>query len=221
MPVNDLTEPRKRLEGRPADALIAIYIAVLAVFLAIASVSGDNVAKDAANANIDATNLWAFFQAKNLRRTHYMVAAEQLELRLAERPAPESRAIIQKQLADYRARIAKYTSDKERMEGLDELFVRAKALEAKRDGLLQRDPYFDYAQAMIQIAIVLASVAIIAGGTLPITLSVVIAITGLLLLANGYTMSVDVELLMSADWADIRDFFMFQARPAGAPIPSG
>jgi hypothetical protein len=219
MAVDELNESARASGSRPREKWIAVYIAVLAVFLAVASLSGDNVAKDAANANIDAANLWAFFQAKNLRRTHYMVALEGLEVRLAERPAPATRALIEAKIADYRARIARYTSDKERMEGLDELFVRAKAVEQRRDDLLQRDPYFDYAQALIQIAIVLASVAIIAGGTLSISLSVLTALAGLLMLANGFTLAVDLDLLMQADWSDIRDFMTFQARPAGVPPP--
>ena len=61
-----------RLRTDP-DALkkwVGVYIGVLAVLLAICSVGGANAAKDATRANIEATNTWAFYQAKNIRRVH-------------------------------------------------------------------------------------------------------------------------------------------------------
>ena len=51
------------------------------------------------------------------------------------------------------------------------MFAKAKSIEADRDRALRKDPYFDLAQALLQIAIVLASVAIIAGTDLLFFLS--------------------------------------------------
>src|SRR5512145_1565937 len=65
---------------------VGVYIGVLAVLLAICNVGGANAAKDANRANIEASNIWAFFQAKNLRRTAYSVAADDLEVMLAAQP---------------------------------------------------------------------------------------------------------------------------------------
>ena len=66
---------------------------MLAVLLAICNVGGANAAKDATRANIDASNTWAFFQAKNIRRTAITMAADELELQLAAQPAmPRGRA---------------------------------------------------------------------------------------------------------------------------------
>ena len=69
---------------------------------------------------------------------------------------------MQKKLADYRATIDRYESDPQTNEGKKELLVRAKEHEELRDHALQQDPYFDYAEALLQIAIVLISVSIIA-----------------------------------------------------------
>lgn len=41
--------------------------------------------------------------------------------------------------------------------------AKAKSHEQARDIALQRDPWFDYAEALLQIAIVLTSVAILTG----------------------------------------------------------
>ena len=51
---------------------------------------------------------------------------------------------------------------------------------------LQKDPYFDLGQAFLQIAIVLASVAIIAGTNFFVALSVVVGIAGAVMTLNGY-----------------------------------
>ncbi len=76
-------------EAKPAEDYrtrwIGVYVGVLAALLAICSMGGDNAAKDATRANIESSNMWAFFQAKNIRRTVYGVAADDLELLLSKR----------------------------------------------------------------------------------------------------------------------------------------
>ena len=56
---------------------IGVWVGVLAALLAVCVMGGDNAAKDANRANIDAANTWAFFQAKNIRRN---------DIRLGGRP---------------------------------------------------------------------------------------------------------------------------------------
>ena len=141
MAIDELTQTGRDASERRRAQWIGIYIAALAVLLAICNMGGNNASKDAAKANLDATNIWAFFQAKNLRRTHYMMWRDDLERQLTgqEDLPDEQRRKIESELADYKARIAKFTSDKKRNEGLDELWVRAKELEKVRDDALRRD----------------------------------------------------------------------------------
>lgn len=143
---------------------ISIWIGVLAVLLAICTMGGDNATKDATRANIDASDLWTFFQAKNVRRTSVDLAADELQITLLVNPTLDAgaRQQIEAKIAEYRTRIERLRSDKESREGLDELFQRAKEKEAERDAALRKDPLFDWAQALLQIAIVLASVSIVA-----------------------------------------------------------
>jgi Domain of unknown function (DUF4337) len=169
---------------------IGVLVGILAALLAVCAVGGDNATKDANKANIDATNTWAFFQAKNIRRTSYTLAADELELTLLSQPGlpAEARAALEAKIKRYRDTVQLYTSDPKTNEGLDELFKRAKDIEADRDRALRKDPYFDIAQALLQIAIVLASVAIIAGTDLLVILSLVVGGLGTLLMLNGFTL---------------------------------
>jgi nitroreductase len=173
---------------------IAVYIGVLAVLLAICAMGGDNVDKDAQRFNIDASNTWAFFQAKNMRRASLRLAADELELMLAANPLMDTaaRAALQAKVDEYRAQDKVLTSDPAKQEGLDELYVKAKALEAARDTALAQDPYFDWSNALLQIAIVLASVSIISGSTVLLVASGGLGLIGALLMLNGFLMLVAV-----------------------------
>ncbi len=169
---------------------IGVYVGILATLLAICGMGGGNAAKDATRGNIEATNMWAFFQAKNVRRTAFLLAADELEISVLANPAmPEAaRKAAEQKIKAYRDTVAIFTSDKARGEGLDELFAKAKAIEADRDVAVRKDPYFDLSQALLQIAIVLASVALIAGTDSLLWASGGLAVAGTFLLLNGFTL---------------------------------
>src|SRR5439155_7893189 len=84
---------------------VGVFIGVLAVLLAICNVGGANATKDATHANIAASDTWAFFQAKNMRRTATTLAANELELLLAAQPGmPDAvKKRFEDQIKDYRA----------------------------------------------------------------------------------------------------------------------
>jgi hypothetical protein len=185
------------LNARSRDRWIGVYIGVLAVVLAITAMGGDNAAKTATAKNIAAANTWSFFQAKNVRRQIVRTQIENLELTLATSPELDeaSKAAITAKISDYRAAEAKLTSDPQSGEGLDELYAKGKLLETERDLAMAQDPYFDYGQALLQIAIVLASIAIITGGNALLGLSGLLGALGIVFTANGFTLFVTVPWL--------------------------
>jgi hypothetical protein len=144
---------------------VGVYIGALAVLLAICNVGGANATKDAIQTNVGASDTWAFFQAKNIRRNSTTLAANALELMLAAQPGipDEVKRRFEEKIQEYRNDAQRLTADPIKKEGLEELFTKAKALEADRDVALAKDPYFDWSQAFLQIAIVLASVHLIIG----------------------------------------------------------
>lgn len=151
----------------------ALMIAALAAFLAIVEVSGGNAEQDATKSNIDAANLWAFFQAKTVRRSNLQQLIELVELELSDLP-PERADRTRKRIEAWRATADRYESEPSTNEGRKELAVRAKAAEEVRDRALAEDNMFDYASAALQLSIVLASA------------SIVIGITWLMWLAGGF-----------------------------------
>jgi hypothetical protein len=176
---------------------VGVYIGVLAVLLAICNVGGANATKDATHSNIAAANTWAFFQAKNIRRNSIGIAADDLELMLASQPTmpEEAKKKFEDKIKSYRAQYQSLTTDPAKQEGLDELFQRGRAFEAARDVALRKDPYFDWSQALLQIAIVLASVHLIIGNAWLLGLSGAFGGLGTLLMLNGFALAVRLPFL--------------------------
>jgi hypothetical protein len=180
--------------NKDRERWIGVWIGALAVILAICAMGGNNAGKDATLKNIEAANTWAFFQSKNMRRQAIRLQVDELQLQLDTNAslAPATRDAIEGKLTEYRTLDKQLTSNKENNEGLDELWVKAKALETDRDIAMQKDPYFDYAEAALQIAIVLASIAIITGGTWMLMGSIGLGVLGILFTLNGYLLLVTV-----------------------------
>jgi hypothetical protein len=176
---------------------VGVYIGILAVLLAICNVGGANATKDATHSNIAAANTWSFFQAKNIRRNSIGLAADDLELMLAAMPAmpDDAKRKFEDKIKGYREQYRNLTTDPQKQEGLDELFVKGKLLEMERDVALRKDPYFDWSQALLQIAIVLASVYLIVGNVGLLGLSAGLGVLGTLLMLNGFTLAIRLPLL--------------------------
>jgi hypothetical protein len=195
MTIDDVME-RLSSDSEARNKWIGVYIGILAVLLAVCGVGGENAAKDATRTNIEASNTWAFFQAKNIRRHNLRVAIDELEIRFTEPGlSPATREAITKKIAEYKATVQRLTSEPDKQEGLDELLVKGKALEAERDVALRKDPYFDWSQALLQIAIVLASVHLIIGNMPLLAMSGGLAALGILLMLNGFTLITSLPLL--------------------------
>jgi plasmid stabilization system protein ParE len=134
---------------------IALLISVLALVLAFAETLGKSAQTAGLAYNIEASNLWAFFQAKTIRQTVLRTAAEQAEISAGSEAA-------KKQVGRWKDTAQRYQSEPETGEGRDQLAARAKDAEKKRDRSMAAYHHYELASAAVQIAIVLASASIIA-----------------------------------------------------------
>lgn len=142
---------------------VAILISVLALFLAITETLGKSAQTDALKYNVEASNTWAFFQAKTMRKTTMETAAEQMAIDAELAKDANVKQLLDKRIEAWRARAARYESEPETGEGRKELMAKARLLEEKTDRALARYHNFEYGSAAFQIAIVLASAYIITG----------------------------------------------------------
>jgi Domain of unknown function (DUF4337) len=173
-----------------------LRLGVLAMLLAIAGLGGGNATKEMLNANIQASDTYAFYQAKNIRQTSTQLAADELQAFLITHP--ELAADAQKQLNDeidrYRATVARYESEPATGEGKQELLPKALAFEQRRDRAARQDPNFDFAEALFQIAIVLGSVSIVATSRRLLVLGIGLGALATLLMVNGFLLLFDLPI---------------------------
>lgn len=171
--------------GAHADAgsnkKVAIFIAVLAALLAVAETNGKSAQTAALFHNIDAANLWQFFQAKTIRRTTLQAAVATVELDAALDVAANLKDARQKQVAKWRDDIKRYDTEPQTQEGRQELMARAKKQEELRDRAMAAYHLFELSSAAFQIAIVLASASIITGAVWLVWLGGGLSVAGIAL----------------------------------------
>ena len=174
--------------GDKSKTRTALTISVFAMVLAFASLGGSNSAKESMHENIQASNAYAFYQAKNIRQTAMKIAAGDLELQLLQQPGMPAAAkeATAKKIADYKKTADRYESEPETREGKKELMVKAKEHEAARDHALRQDPWFDYAEGMLQIAIVLLSVSMVGAIPAMFYVGALLGSLGFLATVNGF-----------------------------------
>src|SRR6266436_1469233 len=185
MPEVDLPNPKEleEIKNQTFTRRVAITTAVYAVMLAIAALGGNNAMKDMLVAQQEASDQWAFYQAKVIREHEYRIQQKRLEAELAERSAsmaPAARQQYEALLAEFAAEAKRYNAEKKDIEQA------AKTLEHERDVNRSRDPYFDFAEVLLQIAIVMSSVSILASSRLLFGVSSVLPVCGTLLMLTGY-----------------------------------
>ena len=167
---------------------VALLISVLALVLAFSETLGKGAQTNALALNIEASNLWAFFQAKTIRQTVLRTAAE--EVQVSEKVTDNAR----KQVDKWRETAQRYQNEPETGEGRDQLAARAKEAEKKRDRSMAAYHHYEVASAAVQIAIVLASASIIAEIAALVWVAGVLGVVGIVFCAIGFFWPTAVHL---------------------------
>ena len=176
-------------DSKDLNKRVALLIAVLALFLAFSETMGKSAQTAALNSQIEASNLWNFFQAKNIRRTSTIIAAEQTKLSAAAATDPAQKAAIEKQVDEWSKTAARYRSEPEaaggKGEGTVELSRRAIEEQHHRDEYLAKYHHYEFASAAFQIGIVLASATVITGMVVLSFMAAGLGVVGLVFMAFG------------------------------------
>jgi len=185
-------EELEEIRNKTFTKRVALTTAIFAVLLAITSLGGNNAMKEMLLSQQQASDQWAFYQSKNIRELLYKTNSLRMEAELLERGQsmqPKARQRYEAMLKDMRTEQARYQDEKKKIE------EEAKHLEAERDKSRSQDPYFDYAEVLLQIAIVMASISILAVSRRIFYFSVTSALLGTLLMVNGYFLIFRVPFL--------------------------
>jgi hypothetical protein len=165
---------------------IALLIAVLALFLSFSETLGKSAQTEAISANVESSDLWAFFQAKSIRMTQVNTAAEELLVSAQAISDPAAKDAAQKQIDAWKKTAARYDSEPSTGEGRKELAERAKEAEDKRNLAFAKYHHYELSSAAFQVGIVLASAAVITGMVGLAWFGGVLGVIGVVLMLFGF-----------------------------------
>src|SRR5713226_7690643 len=90
---------------------IALLISVIALFLAFSETLGKSAQTAAISDNVEASNLWAFFQAKTIRLTTLRTAAEQMQIIADSSADPAAKTAMTKAIDTWKKTAARYDDE--------------------------------------------------------------------------------------------------------------
>ena len=163
--VKPLSRSEREAKIKDKAGFVIVFLAAL---LAINTMLGGSNSSKIQNNTIQANNMWAWYQAKNVRGVLY-------EINAIETNKPENRE--------------KFLSEKARMDAdKKEIMEKARALEAERDEAKKRSPWFTWSGSILQIAIVLLTASILAVSMPMFYISAVVGAVGSLLVSQAIWM---------------------------------
>jgi hypothetical protein len=147
----------------PTNKRIGIAIAIMAGALAFTEMAGRNAATDVVRETIEASDTWAFYQAKTIRAAMLRADAEALQVTTASFPQGSRPGEAAKTIADWEATAAREDSEPSTGEGRKELAAKAQAIEKHRDDRDAAKDTYELASGALELGILLASSAIVTG----------------------------------------------------------
>src|SRR5580698_6918373 len=147
--------------GEGFNRKVALVIAILALFLSFSETLGKGAQTEVTTKNIEASDLWGFFQAKNIRMTQITTAAEEMTVAAAGATDPAAKDAMQKQIDAWKKNVERI--DTEPKTGRKDIEEQAKHAEEERDLSTAKYHHYELSSAAFQVGIVLASAAVITG----------------------------------------------------------
>jgi len=135
---------------------LALTTVILAVCATLSTFKGAGYSTRAVLSQSQATNQWAYYQAKGIKGYLYEIQKEALELEFKKdkiRDAKTLKEEYEKKIDLYAQKIKKYDGEKA------EISKEAKRLETLRDDAQKHSGVFGLAVIFLQIAILLSSIA--------------------------------------------------------------
>jgi Domain of unknown function (DUF4337) len=195
--------PEDEASGRHAAATrrrlrttTALTVGGLAVLLAVASLKGDETTLHAGVADRGANENWTQYQAKRTRQLAHEIDITSMERELfvlGTAAGPDVRQRFAADIEHAQAEIQRledepdpqHPTDPALGDGKTQIARRALALERERADALARIPNFHYAETLLQVALVLSSVAIVRASQRWLLAAIACGGAATLLLANG------------------------------------
>lgn len=161
---------------------VALTTTILAVCAAISTLRASTFSTRATIATTEENNNWSYFQSKSIKQHECEMQRDLFRLSLMQATDPQTKAFIEERIKSYEADTLRYDTEKAEIKG------KAESIAAVEITYKQHSASFGLAAMLLQIAIMMSSVAVLikrralwAGG-------LVLGLAGILYLANGFFM---------------------------------
>ncbi|MFZ0733648.1 MAG: DUF4337 domain-containing protein [Candidatus Sulfotelmatobacter sp.] len=173
--LNELKEHAEHAKENPALAPVSVTMAILAVLVAVVSLVGHRAHTEEVVLQAKATDQWAFYQAKNMRRhlDEFFVDMTSVQ--------PTSDAASLAKLRD------KYAGEASRYKG-DQSDLDAKARELEADVAIERNraDRYDLAEVFLEVGLVITSITLLSGRKIFWWLGIALGVVGIFVSATGF-----------------------------------
>jgi hypothetical protein len=171
----ELPETAEEHGNNPLVLPVSLTISILAVLVAAVTLLGHRAHTEELLLQSQATDQWAFYQAKNIR-LHEMQGMVDLLETITPLDKEKNATLRDKYLKE----VERYNSDKENIS------EKAKDLEKERDTISRRADRFDGGEALLEIGLVICSITMLTKRKAFWIAGMLVATAGLVFAATGF-----------------------------------
>ncbi len=173
--LSELQEHAEHAKHDPSLAPVSLTMAVLAVLVAVVSLVGHRAHTEEVVLQAKASDQWAFYQAKNIRRH-----TDELFTDLTSIQATTDAAALAKLRDKYSSEAARYKDDQKEIED------KARELEAEVATERSRADRFDLAEVFLEIGLVITSITLLSGRRIFWYLGILFGVLGMIVAVTGF-----------------------------------
>lgn len=160
---------------------MALATVILAVCATLATFKAGGFSTQSVILQAQASDQWAYYQAKSMKEQMHKLQADTLSAQIAgENPLSKHAAAVTGLIRQYREEVARYQQEKR------DIQAKATDLETQRDKAKERGKPFGYAVILLQIAILLNSIAGLLKKKTVWWAGIPVSLMGLALFADGF-----------------------------------
>ena len=173
--LNELKEHAAHAKENPALAPVSVTMAILAVLVAVVALLGHRAHTEEVVLQAEASDQWAYYQAKNIRRHEDEIVADVTSVQ----PSINAAALGKVQ-EKYSGEASRYKDEQKEIED------KAREMEGEVATERNRADRFDLAEVFLEVGLVITSITLLSGRRLFWGLGVILAAIGLVLTATAF-----------------------------------
>src|SRR5215475_2675111 len=171
----ELKEHAQHAKEHPTLAPVSVTMAILAVLVAVVTLLGHRAHTEEVVLQAKASDQWAYYQAKNIRRHEDEIAADIT----AVQPTTDA-AALGKVRDKYSTEASRYKDDQKEIEN------QAREMEAEVATERNRADRYDLAEVFLEVGLVITSITLLSGRRLFWLLGMLLGVIGLAVAATGF-----------------------------------